>query len=101
MSAQATSPEEFVDLPPETEMVNISPREMKFEVDGVLIRMKPSETRKFNTKYCVPRRLREGGDPVDGVIPMLTGGNVVPVTHEKARSHMLRLEAERKSGGKN
>jgi hypothetical protein len=84
-------------IPEETEMVNTGSSAMKFPIDGITITMKPGEFRKFNSRYCHPRKMREGGDPVDGIIPMATGGSVVPITHERAASYVAQRSQADKS----
>jgi hypothetical protein len=88
------------DIPDETEMVHTGGSTMKFPIDGVTVSMKPGEFRKFNSRYCLPRRIREGGDPVDGVIPMLTGGNVVPISHERAQSFVAQRKLAEEAAAK-
>lgn len=87
-------------IPDEMEMVHTGGSPMKFPVDGITITMAPGEFRKFNSRYCVPRKIREGGDPVDGIIPMLTGGQVVPTTHERAQSFVAQRKLAQEAAAK-
>ena len=83
-------------IPEETEVVHTGGSQMTFPIGGINVTMKPGEFRMFNSRYCLPRRMREGGDPVDGIIPMLTGGQIVPVTHERAVSFVAQRQLAEK-----
>lgn len=79
------------------EVVNVSSYPQTFDIAGSIHELKPGETAKVHEAYGLPRKTSATAHTVDSVVEHLTGGNVVPIDHKKARGFRMAREAESKS----
>lgn len=79
------------------DVINASNSPRKFNIGPRKIILKPGQATRIEREYTV-RIKGEGqsGDDLDPVIMRLTGGNVVPSSHPKAKGHKL-YKAPKKS----
>ncbi len=72
----------------QTEVINISGQNVRFEVDGNRYMLRPGQTVSLHNAYALPRQMQKNKDPIPSVVEMLTSKQVLSVTDPRAR-HMV------------
>lgn len=68
------------------EVINISSETMKFEIDGMKIKLAPKERFKIHKNYATPRVMQPERDPVPSTIELLTNKKVLPINDKRVRA---------------
>jgi hypothetical protein len=74
--------------PNQTEVINISGQNIRFEVDGNRYVLRPGQVVSLHNAYALPRQMQKNKDPIPSVIEMLTAKQVLAVTDPRA-AHMV------------
>lgn len=75
-------------------VINVSSNTVKFRMHGSKIEMKPGQVRHIPKAYAIPRQLQPNAPALPSTVEHLTGGQVLPADHEKARSHAAAARAK-------
>lgn len=70
----------------QTEVINISAGNIRFEIDGNRYLLKPGQVVSLHNAYALPRQMTKGKDPIPSVVEMLTSKMVLAVSDNRARA---------------
>lgn len=71
--------------------VNVSGRNVKFEIHGVRYFLKPKEIVKLHRSYALPRKMQKDRDAIPSVVEMQTGKQVLACNDPRAAQVMANI----------
>ena len=70
------------------EVINVCAFPQKFEISGVRYTLKPGQKVRIHRNYATNRQMQVDRDRIPSAVELMTGGNVLPVSHSKVPKHL-------------